>query len=947
MSKKKIFDVKLSKFDETFLETLRLYYVYGFSPSKLDKKAYKKHFKDIANTLKDDWEIIEENGRNKGPGDRYMTIDSYEANTTFNDFYFRKKFNMTKEMLNSILLFFQDYLYEPDDDLQELFDKFIRINSDHPRKINGVDDIAEQELIDRTLQKYGQFICTYRDVMTHLILGDYKKHDIYANFNRNVLTIEIMNLFNDPKTFFKSYFHHDKIANKHIDASRKAFETNMSNLIDLGIIRNIAEDQRMTKHFKRSFLEKADAILPYHYQQASNQKDIQHKKTDRGIYQQISFTTSDLYKHFSKNDDFLSRIKYFASFFSQYMIFSVLGDLIERRIAAVLPNTLSVDDIFRYKHNYIMESIYDFHLLDLLIAIENKYYCKLKIIPNPREDYFIELFVLPLEIRISTSNGREHLIYYDPFHHSLGSTRIDYLSEIQIYANIKDVKCTNRQKLTSTDLHSYTIKQEIKRARELKAYIWGVDTGSITGFPVNQTKQKPIHVKMVLQYDPTKDQDLYNKLVSEKRHGTVTKQNNKLIYDIDVLAPREMTPWIRTFYSYIVKLNPPSSSPYFIANLQEELNCLYGYYQYGNNLESYDSTSNNSSDQENNMKETFNINGVLYDTSKNAMKTHGALFNEYLSFQTQEMIDTIMNSQSNDIPIEDITEKDKQSYHIDIHNPKIQNLLNSFTHSLLDNTHYLGTILPFTSMELRYLKTCLDNPYAKYFFDQSEIDELKDYIDQSHPHKIKPFDSHYINYYDLPAVADIQHSHLFIQNLRALIRLHASQEHHEISFQYGSDKNNIVRCEPLWIEFDKQTHIFHLIALQGHQLEKYLLDDIGSNITETEHIYDYKEALQKARKIRKDNYTSLTFTFRNTRNMADRVLNDFMPWKKECQYDYSKEIFSLTLYFEESDKEDIIERIIKYGYFIRVESSSDNSSQAIYKDILQRIEKQKALSTQF
>lgn len=58
MSKKKIFDVKLSKFDETFLETLRLYYVYGFSPTELDKKAYKKHFKDIAKILQDDWDIM-------------------------------------------------------------------------------------------------------------------------------------------------------------------------------------------------------------------------------------------------------------------------------------------------------------------------------------------------------------------------------------------------------------------------------------------------------------------------------------------------------------------------------------------------------------------------------------------------------------------------------------------------------------------------------------------------------------------------------------------------------------------------------------------------------------------------------------------------------------------------------------------------------------------------
>lgn len=936
MSKRKIFDVKLSKFDETFLETLRLYYVYGFSPSKLDKKAYKKHFKDIANTLKDDWEIIEENGRNKGPGDRYITIDSYESNTTFNDFYFRKNFSMTKEMLNSILLFCKDYFYEPDDDLQEHFDKFIRINSEQPRKINGVDDIKEQELIDKTLQKYGQFICTYRNVMTHLILGDYKKNDIYANFNRNVLTIEIMNLFNDPKTFFDSYFNHDKNANKDIDASRKAFEANMSKLIDLGIVENIAENSQRAIKFKKDLLEKYNLYVSSYYQKCPDQKSI--KKVGQSFYKQISFTPLDLYDHFSNNNDFLQRLKYFSSFFSQYMVLSVLGNLIEKRVSTLIHNQ-EIDQIFRYKHNYIMESIYDFHLLDFLIAIENKCYCKLKIVPNPRKDKTIKLFVLPLEIRISTSTGREHLIYYDPIHHSLGSTRIDYLSEIQIYKKIKEVRYSDGTVLTSTDLQSKTVQQEIKHAKKWKTYIWGVDTGNLDGFPLNKDNQKPIHVHMVLKYDSSKDKDIKNRLDREKRHGSITTKDDQIEYKIDVLAPREMVPWVRSFYPYVISFNPPTSdTAHYTVNLQKDLNYLYSYYHDQNPLEDYEEYSSSTINTKpvQNKIEIITVEGTLYDQSKAATKIHGALFNEYLSFQMRDMIDAISS----------LSNEDSQHYE-NIQDSKLLNILTDFKNSDLDKTTYLSAILPFTYMELRYLKTCLDNPYAKYFFDQSEIDELKDYIDQNHPHKIKPFDSHYINYYDLPIVADIQHSHLFIQNLRTLIRLLASQEHHEISFQYGSDKNNVMKCQPLWIEFDKQTHIFHLIALQGHQLEKYLLDDIGPNITEIEDSYDYKEALQKAKKIRKDNYTSLTFTFRNTRNMADRVLNDFMPWKKECQYDYSKELFSLTLYFEESDKEDIIERIIKYGYFMRVESSSDNSSQAIYKEILKRIEKQKALSTQF
>lgn len=916
MSKKGIFDVKFSKFDETFLQTLRLYYVYGFSPTKLDKKAYKKHFKDIANTLKDDWEIVEKNGRNKGPGDRYITIDSYESNTTFNDFYFRKNFSMTKEMLNSILLFCKNYFYEPDDDLQELFDKFIRINSDQPRKINGIDDNEEQELSDITLQKYGRFVCTYRNVMTHLILGDYKKDDIYTSFNRNVLTIEIMNLFNDPKTFFNSYFNHDKTANKRIDASRKAFEANMSNLIDLGIIENIAEDRETRRNFKRSFLEKADAYFPYYHLQ---DKGMKNKKTDRGIYHQISFTASDLNNDLLMNNDLLQRMKYFASFFSQYMIFSVLGELLEKRISAILPIHQDENAIFRYKHNYIMESIYDFHLLDLLIAIENRYYCKLKIVSNPRKENFTELFVLPLEIRISTSNGREHLIYYDPFHHSLGSTRIDYLSEIQIYTKIKEVISSNGNQLTSTQLQSNTTKQEIKQAKEMKNYLWGVDTGSLTGFPLNQRKQKPIHVRMVLQYDPTKDQSLYNKLVREKRHGTISKQASKLIYDIDVLAPREMTPWIRSYYSHIIALDPPSSSPYFIVNLEEELNNLHGYYQNGNTLKSYHSTSDNSDQEE------LRINGILYDRSKNATKTHGALFIEYLSFQTKKIIDTILNTQND---------------HNDTHDSKFQDLVDSF--SQLDDTSYLGGILPFTYMELRYLKTCLKDSDAKYFFDQSEIDALIAYMYKSYPHKIKPFHSLYIKYYDLPTLPAIRDKDLFIHNFRTLMHLLSSQVHNEISFTYCLNKHII--CQLLWIEFDKQTHIFYLIALKGNQINKYLLDDIKNEITEIEHSYDYEKALQKARKIRKHNYTSLTFTFRNARNMTDRVLNDFMPWKKEYQYDSSSKLFTTTIYFNESDRKDIMERIMKYSYFVRVENSFESSSQSIYEEILKRIFLQRTLT---
>ena len=153
---------------------------------------------------------------------------------------------------------------------------------------------------------------------------------------------------------------------------------------------------------------------------------------------------------------------------------------------------------------------------DLLYAIENKKWCKVKY-SHGIADFSTEILCYPLEIRISNMNGREFLMYYEPFHRSYTALRIEFIDSIEFYDDKKI-----RTVLSESEFHysSDSIDSDIKNARDSLQYSWGVATTKIQdNNTVNPIKAH--NVSLRIAYTPETDYYIANRLKRECRFGNV------------------------------------------------------------------------------------------------------------------------------------------------------------------------------------------------------------------------------------------------------------------------------------------------------------------------------------------------------------------------------------------------------------------------------------------
>ena len=79
--------------------------------------------------------------------------------------------------------------------------------------------------------------------------------------------------------------------------------------------------------------------------------------------------------------------------------------------------------------------------------------------------------------------------------------------------------------------------------------------------------------------------------------------------------------------------------------------------------------------------------------------------------------------------------------------------------------------------------------------------------------------------------------------------------------------------------------------------------------------------------------------------MADRILTEFSPWRKFCSYDPEKNMYTLTLYYNEDEELDLVVRLMGYGGNIHfVDKDHRIAREILHRYTMQRdmlLEKQK------
>ncbi len=895
-----------SKFIEKFRNPLRNYYTYGFmNYSMLPEK--KK-------TLDEDWvrltNILQENKYFEWSSDRkliaFITGDSQSQEC--NPFHRVYRFSMFG--YNDLIIFFNTIFalspfYEPTERLFSFAEKvpeerrksygedMLEFGSAYilPRCLFSVSDESLPEMTAITEKRYNEV----RSDLSHSSLID----RFFENLSKGVLTYQQLGTFCESNIDFLK---EDQNIRKYLDSIKS-----------IRFLHETSADKRNVKW------ELSCSTLHCFMEQCGNEKE-----------------------------SFLDAI----DFFSRYFVLGEFGVYILSRI------NRGNESVFRFKHEYFAQALNDYILIDILKAIEKKYWCKLTH-SNPLNRSECSLICYPLQIRISQTNGREYLVIYVPHNHSYSSIRIDLISKLEF---VKDIKMGAEE----ISLAMPWVRSEIVNAKVNIESSWGVST---TDEQENNAKSPviPKEVKLWIKYDPETEYYILNRLQRERRYGKIKVDHDIIEFTISVSDPGEMRPWVRSLYTRILDYSGfdidifnlavdtysykkmdhiydglktdtssnvnwfiPEEYTYSIINDYDRdaiFSKFFGSYfmAFGDALSSIYEFNNEGKDYLSEAEFRECVRSVcerrsreLGSNSRRALFSPNSSFNIFSALATNRFVRRGCFSDGKWV---DSSSDEKNNY---LYYRKYRSLLNSKI-----DLYY--SVVPLSAWELRWLYTILQDEKMKLFLSSDTIESLCSLI----PSGIKP-----INMSDIK-VFDRYHSRQYMVNSDTfrliMFAIHNSEALH-ISYRSGKG-NNIKGCYcPIHIEYSKRDDRFR-VFLMCQTTKKIVVMNLEriKNIRKAGNVFNMEECKYALAKYLKNNSKSITIEFKDTRNIPDRILNEFSPWRKRCELiDDDRKIYRLTIYYLENDEIDILIRLMGYGPYIRFL----DKEHTIYKGIMDRIDQQ-------
>lgn len=671
------------------------------------------------------------------------------------------------------------------------------------------------------------------------------------------------------------------------------------------------------------------------------------------------------------NADFAHHFFSALDFFSKYYLFGEVGTFLRDRICSeeVSP--------FRFKHEYFMQSLNDFNLIDLLYAIENKKWCKVKY-SHGIADFSTEILCYPLEIRISNMNGREFLMYYEPFHRSYTALRIEFIDSIEFYDDKKI-----RTVLSESEFHysSDSIDSDIKNARDSLQYSWGVATTKIQdNNTVNPIKAH--NVSLRIAYTPETDYYIANRLKRECRFGNVLvdEESHSISFSVGVSDEVELRPWIRSFYSRIISCSGMVTDTFSLDEDVERIVSLllHDKVKERENLKSIAKTS----------RWTIPDSVLPLLGSGTKARAHDLLFNEAFSVYYYIIADVFVQLCSGskdgiftDSDIYNIISCSFGKYYVrageeteDLLPSEIKELLinggflkkttktstneyefvrssigGGFNRRLKEMDAYLSKykcdsgvelyrdVVPLSVMELRWLKTilCDESNRIKLFLSEEEIAVIKNLLNR-YATEISAIPMEKIKYFDrfhFPKTRSENEASVLATLLEGIY------DQKTVQIKYRTMKRRVMIGEfrPIVLEFSKRNNRFQGFLQDCKSDRIYTLNvDRIESATETDASFDYSAAEQAFAAFRENNTTMVEIEFFDSRNIADRILTEFSPWKKRCSFDTETGLYKLTVFYQKQDEIDLVIRLLGYGATIRF----TDKNHPIYKEILARMNQQ-------
>lgn len=246
------------------------------------------------------------------------------------------------------------------------------------------------------------------------------------------------------------------------------------------------------------------------------------EKSGKTLYYSLSQDrVDDFIRDFKGLDDALE-------FFSETQNFGVIGNSILKMLGRK-------NDKFFIKHNYMIHTLEDILIPEILDAMEEKRYISFRTFSAKRQKEGDKLGtdnqVVPMKILVSVQTGRRYLAAYIRGLKRFSAFRLDYMKTVKkgnICENYDDLKSKFERNMANCFGVSFGMRK---------------NTGAVTP------------MKITFYADEKKESYVIERLEREKRCCTIEKTGDGLYtLTADVFDPNELMHWAKTFIGRIVRI---------------------------------------------------------------------------------------------------------------------------------------------------------------------------------------------------------------------------------------------------------------------------------------------------------------------------------------------------------------------------------------------------------
>lgn len=934
-----------NKYDDLFKNMIRDYYIYGFkSADQFQRKSILGHnWKMLGKILGDKWYLEKgKNGRNR----IVLKTTEHDDENPLDGLYSMHSLSYIGDFLNYLLIL---------DERTWLREGLASLG------VTEEDLTDDGRLMDKNELEYAVMVCWMRDLRAMSVRGkgsaDRKQYPVMINRQLNLLS---------PQT---AWYPSKKDRYKNLDDRTRQ-------LFLLGVLGNLKYDSRRRTAWLqkvwRAYLKGGTALLEetgspegrsfssyegragiqYWYKSALSMRSLVE-------YGEALFRKGEPEDRRARSICFSQRFWDLCSFFSQYQILGEVGTFLKRRLVHGIEKPEK--GIFRFRHQYLQRSLYDYNLIDILNAAEQKQLCWIRY-SHGTHDWMTERIVIPLEIRISVGNGREYVLYYDLENRKIGSLRLEFIDRIVVWKNVRRIMRVERSErregrkkekkiriLGEVPLDLEELARQTALAGEMLPYIWGTDVGEC--FVDACWRQRLRTCRIQVDYDPETESFIRERLQKENRQGKSEIEKKEIV--VQCFPTKELRTWLRSFYVRVVKTEQIDEPDF---HMEEDVSKMWDLYFGQQRLQKEKQETDVLADP---VLEGYEVEGEKVSE----MEGHAALFHEIFSAHSAALANAVLKgSGQNGGDFRELLEREVRESFPTYQEQEIEETVQAMeeiarasglldeegsTRYVTEQKDYFYELLPITRMECRWLVTALEDPVSEMFLPEDIRRRLVTFMEEQVPFAIRSLPVEYICYFDRyhtyggtihqngknsMTKEERENAGILYEALRLEKKL-------RVTYRNGRGEKRCRVSGPACLEYslrDDQFRIWDRFRNRDEEkVGKINLSRILA-VEKTEESYSRMEVQKISIEEEERATVCLKVEFyEGKRNLPDRILTEFSLWKKKCVYEETTGLYKMSLYYPKEDEKEVLIRLLGYGPYIRV--SSDDENNTVCRELKRRV----------